>query len=175
MRYYINVLPPSPLFEHIQSLESQWQGQSASPPHLTILSPRQLLPDKTEDELVTSLQKATQHIPVFQIRLLQIGSFNNMENIHVCAERTEELANCHTRLELATRSLLIARPEAHANMPHPHITIADHLSIERRTAAWQTISNEQFPETFTCHHIQLLRRGPREEKWVLIQSFPLRT
>ena len=173
MQYYLNTPPPFSLLKRLSILERAWQIQGASPPHLTLVNPRKLLPEKTERELVAHLYEVRQKVRSFPVRLLGVGSFNEKENIHVCVERTEALVHCHEELTQVANVFLAPRSDAYANMPHPHISIVNHLAMEQREAAWQALSKELFSETFPCTHIQLMRRGPSDQKWILVCSFTL--
>ncbi|MCX6715166.1 MAG: 2'-5' RNA ligase family protein [Candidatus Uhrbacteria bacterium] len=174
MRYYLNASPPPLLLKRLQALEARWQGPSASLPHLTLLSPRERLPDRSEDELITQLLNATHNMSPFMIRLLGIGSFNELENIHICAERSAEIVACHQQLVDATRDLFASAAGTFTRLEHPHMTIADHLPIERRAAAWRALSEEPVREEFLCRQINLLCRTEHERTWFPVFSFPLR-
>lgn len=174
MRYYLNATPPLPLLTRLQVLEARWQGQSASLPHLTLMSPRERLSDRSEDELIVQLLNVTQHIAPFTIRLLEVGSFNEKENIHICVERSAEIVACHQQLVNATQNIFASPAGTFVRLEHPHITIADHLPIERRAAAWRALSEEHVREEFLCRHIHLLCRTEHERTWFPVFSFPLR-
>lgn len=173
MRYYLNATPPPPLMNRFLVLERRWQKQSASLPHLTIVSPRILLPNKSEDELVMEIINATQHISKFPIRLMRIGSFNDKENIHACVERTQEIVACHRKLLEATQGILAPATGLYTHLEHPHITISDHIANDQREAAWDALSRETFEDTFTCEHIHLMRRGEHDHTWTTVFSYPL--
>lgn len=173
MRYCLNTTPPFPLLEHLQTLEKRWQGNSASLPHLTLMSSRVLVSEGSVDDLMRRLLIITQDILVFPVRLLGVGSFNERKNIHICIEQTEAVSECHRKLVEATRDIFSPTAKNFVNLKHPHITIADHLPIDRRVEAWNALSEEHFQETFLCEYIHLMRREEHDASWSLVLSFPL--
>lgn len=173
IRYYLNLPVPPELSARVSLFERKWQGSAKSDPHITLVIPRLLQPNKTEAELIRKLENALAKVPVFPIRLTGLGHFSDKRVIHIGIERTQEFGRCHEAAMQAITDLLEPPNGEHADISHPHITLAARLTPANSEKAWQEARTQEWSGDFLCDRVQLLRLTPRDPRWSIVAIFPL--
>ncbi|MEK9156177.1 MAG: 2'-5' RNA ligase family protein [Patescibacteria group bacterium] len=167
MRYYLSALLPEPLAQKLAVIKRRWLGEIASPPHLTLLPPRSLAPERSESELVGILSKDLSAVAAFPVVMTRLGSFRRMSNIHIRVERTPALVSCHQTIALAVQGILLPAEGDFGHLPSPHISLA------RGKDAWRALRGEDFADRFLCQTVHLWGKENTGERWRQIGVFHL--
>lgn len=171
MRYYVYIGLPARLARRVDAISRRFHKRPPSDPHLTILIPRTLAPDRTEDELVAALRRAAAAARPCRVRYRGVGYFGARDFIYVAVHRTRPLVACHEACKRAVRGLLVA--DQPYLFSRPHITLAGRFSPEDGAAAWETIRRRTFDGEFRCREILLWRKDDHQARWSLVARFPL--
>jgi 2'-5' RNA ligase len=176
-RYFIGIIPPSPIYE--QAIEFKYyfkdhfQSKAAfhSPPHITLHMPFDWK-DKQEGELIDSLQKFSLSLASVPVTLTNFGSFPP-KTIFIQVGASNELVQLQLQVRQHCKKVLGLFNADYKDLPfHPHLTIAFRdLKKPMFTKAWAEFKDKPFDGTFSADRIALLKHDG--EKWNLFEEFPL--
>jgi len=173
MLYYLNIPVPTDLSERVSAFEQKWQGSAKSDPHVTLVIPRLLLADRSEQDLIARLEIAFATVPAFPIHMTGLDYFGRKSVVHIGVERSPAFAYCHEIAMQAVEEFLAPSAGEHASISHPHVTLATRLSPEKGERAWQEALPQNWSGGFLCNQVQLLRIGPRDARWIVVATLPL--
>lgn len=173
MRYYLNIPLPKTLEDQIKQIEKQWQGDSRSDPHITIIVPREAQSEIDEAKMIKDICEALIEVHPFLIILGKVGYFGDKSVIYLSIARTSELVRCHSTLVKCLEPFLEKNDSQFSNLPIPHITLATRLNGEKAEAAWQELKDLSLGPSFLCQQIKLLKIDSGKPRWRIVRSFPL--
>jgi 2'-5' RNA ligase len=164
-KYFIGIIPPSPIYEEAldwkKFFQSQFNSRAAlrSPPHITLHMPFEWKSAK-EHHLVESLSSFSDQFKPFQIELQGFGSFpprviyiQVVENLFLLHFQNQLVQHCKTELNLFNAN----RKE---QPYHPHLTVAFRdLKKSFFPEAWNLVKDELLNHSFNCQGFALLRHN----------------
>lgn len=175
-RYFIAILPPSPIYEEINQLKEfckenfNTKGALNSPPHITLHMPFQWKEAK-EEKLITSLASFVKTERPFEILAYGFGCFEPRV-IHISIQPNLVLHHFRNRLQLFFRKELNILNADYRGLPfHPHITIAFRdLKKSIFAKAWEEFSAKTFEASWQVRSIVLLKH--EDNQWRALKEFP---
>lgn len=168
MRYYLHIPIPNRLSRFVRAIETRYQGESRSEPHLTIISPHVLLHGVSENQLIEAVERAALAIIPFYVRLQGFGCFDDMDTVFIKVERSRRLTACHRALMESLVEVVEASDNPFVNLPTPHITLADHLKPRKCQELINWIGAVDVPPGFKSFEVVLLAQTKRENPWRVI-------
>jgi 2'-5' RNA ligase len=163
-KYFIAIVPPSPLLEEIQDIKNEfpdkYQSRAAlnSPPHITLHEPF-LWNSQNENLLITALSEFVQGRNSFTVELLNFSSFtprviyihvSNNRNLTELQEKLDQ--HCEVNLNLVSAE--------HHRQFRPHLTVAFRdLKKTLFFKAWEEFNRRSFSASFTVNKITLLKHN----------------
>jgi 2'-5' RNA ligase len=176
-RYFIAIVPPSPLFDQALELKNylrdQYQSKASlnSPPHITLHMPFEWKAEK-ESELVEALQQLSGSLKTVRIELKNFGCFPpRVIFIHITPSTDLGELQKHVR-RFCKKELGLFNAD-YKDLPfHPHITVAFRdLKNQAFAEAWNEFKEKEFEGSFMASSITLLKFV--EKKWAVTKEFPL--
>lgn len=166
-RYFIAILPPSPIFEEVLALKNYFKekynskASLNSPPHMTIHAPF-FWAEPRESELVDSLKIFATRTKPIEVSLSDFGAFVPRV-IFISVERSEELTELYKNLtEFCDNELSLMKDQPQKNKFHPHLTIAFRdLQRKHFDRAWQEFKERRFSASFRADAFDLLKHDGR--------------
>ncbi len=137
----------------------------AIPPHVTLLPPTAVPPDRFDD-FVAHLEAVCADTAPFRMVLSGTGTFRPVSPV-VFVQVSQGIAMCE-RLEAAVRSGPVERELEFTY--HPHVTIAHHLADEALDLAFDELAD--FRCSFTVASVELYHHDA-DGVWRVVRSFPL--
>lgn len=176
-RYFIALIPPSPIYEeafHLkQYFKDQYDSRAAlsSPPHITLHMPFEWKAEK-ESKVTLSLSEFASKVNPFTITLNDFGSFPPRV-IYMRVEKSGELERMQRDLERFCKVELNIFNSLYRDLPyHPHLTLAFRdLSKPMFVKAWEEFQERKFSKDFLADKITLLRYDGKI--WRVYKDFPL--
>jgi 2'-5' RNA ligase len=176
-RFFIALVPPTPIFEEIMDLKHYFKenynskASLNSPPHITLHMPF-LWKEEKEEELIHSLSNFAQQFKPCSITLQNFGAFpprviylDVAENKPLNTMQNELLRFCKVKLNLFN-----ANYKEYAY--HPHITLAFRdLKKPMFFKAWEEFQNKSFTARFDVEQICLMKHNGK--MWEIFRALPL--
>lgn len=162
-KYFIALVPPSPIYEQVQhwkeyfKVEFNSKAAFNSPPHITLHMPFEWKSTK-ESKLIEELSSFAQSQKSFEIELKNFGCFEPrviyiqvMENKELRTLQSALTRFCKTELNLFNANRL--------DQPyHPHLTVAFRdLKKALFPQAWAFVKDLDFQAQFSCQELVLLK------------------
>lgn len=177
-KYFIAVVPPSPLFEEIQTLKEaigvtyHTKAALRSPPHITLHMPF-IWPEGKEERLLQSLDGFCLNQQRLKIALNGYGCFRPRV-VYITVEDNSTLTGLQHELYRHCKLDLNVFNANYQNRPfHPHITLAFRdLKKDQFEALWSDVKEKSFQSTFEATALTLLRHDGRQ--WNRYRDFALR-
>lgn len=163
-RYFIGIIPPSPVHEEVQSLQNcfkeQYQSQAAlkAPPHITLYRPF-FWSDKDEGLLVSLLTPFFLGQEPTTIELLNFSSFPPRV-IFIDVANNEKLNKLQRELERFCK-ITLNLSDGDEDLPYrPHMTLAFRdLKKPMFARAWQQFAEMKFRASFVLDKTSLLKHN----------------
>ena len=176
-RYFIGIIPPSPIseqiLEHKNYFKEHFQSRASlnSPPHITLHMPFDWKSEK-EVELTDSLQRLSSILPKITVTLKNFGSFPP-RTIFVQVVPSETLDHLQYRLKKFCKKELGLFNAEYKDLPfHPHLTVAFRdLKKPMFAKAWEEYKDKLFDAEFLADRIWLLKHDG--ERWNPFREFVL--
>lgn len=177
-KYFIAIIPPSPIYEEINQLKEyckeNFNSKAAlrSPPHITLHMPFQWKEAK-EEKLILALQNFVSTEKGFQINLKNFSCFEpRVIFIHV--KKKDSLNLFQKRLQRFCRTQLNLLNAEYKDLTfHPHVTIAFRdLKKSLFPKAWNIFREKKFEGQFMATFIALLKYDTN--RWNVFREFELR-
>lgn len=176
-RYFLALVPPSPLFEECIALKeyvhSQYKSKAAlrSPPHITLHMPF-LWKTQNEDSLLADLQRMSQTLDVVDIEMNGFGCFAP-KVIYIQITPSQPLLDLQRKVRKFCREELNLLNADYKEKPfHPHMTIAFRdLKKKVFPEAWTEFQNKSFEGRFTASQLSLLKHDGK--RWNIFRTFLL--
>ncbi|MBI1770185.1 MAG: RNA 2',3'-cyclic phosphodiesterase [Bacteroidetes bacterium] len=164
-RYFIAVLPPSPVYEEIFSMKNYFRekynskASLNSPPHITLHMPF-LWKEKKENDLVNSLDVFAKGKEQFNIELLGFGAFPP-QVIFISVKENEQLNQLQYQFQKFCKTELNLFNAQYKDQPfHPHVTLAFRdLKKPMFVSAWNEFKEKSFSSSFVLEKITLLKHN----------------
>lgn len=177
-RYFIAIIPPSPIYEEINQLKEyckeNFNSKAAlrSPPHITLHMPFQWKEAK-EEKLILAIQNFASTEQGFQINLKNFSCFEPRV-IFIQVERNDTLNSVQKRLQTFCRTQLNLLNAEYRDLPfHPHVTIAFRdLKKSFFPKAWDEFKDKKFEGQFMVSSIALLKQD--QKRWNVLCELKLR-
>ncbi len=162
-RYFIAIVPPSPVFEEVLALKNyfkeKYESKAAlnSPPHITLHMPF-LWKEKKEDLLISSLQDFAADQKPATIKLSNFSPFPPRV-IFINVSANEELNKLQLNLHRFCKAKLNLFNAEYKDIPfHPHLTLAFRdLKKPMFAEAWSEFKDKTFSASFHLDKITLLK------------------
>ncbi|GHM99713.1 2'-5' RNA ligase [Cytophagales bacterium WSM2-2] len=166
-RYFIAIIPPSPIEEEAMALKNHFKekynskGSLNSAPHITLHMPF-MWKEKNEEKLIGALKSFVTDQKMFPIALSGFGSFPPRV-VFINVKPSEELNLLQSRLQKFCKSELNLFNAQYKDLPfHPHITIAFRdLKKDKFAVAWSEFREKTFEASFPVNRISLLKHDTR--------------
>lgn len=166
-RYFVALIPPSPVFEEVLALKNYFKehyhskASLNSPPHLTLHMPFEW-PEKKENALRDGLAGFAALQRPFAIQLNGFGSFPPRV-IFVDIEASENLAEIQRQLHGYCKRELNLFNAGYRDLPfHPHLTVAFRdLKKVAFAQAWEEFKDKPFQANFLATGVTLLKHDGR--------------
>lgn len=173
-RYYAYIaVPAGDLRKRVLAYENQYQGNSRSLPHITLISPIQLTPEVTETALVAAVRNAGRDYGTVPIQIKGVGHFNEYRNVHYCVTRSKRLLLLAKRVKESVRTIGTIATSYRAPRYHPHITLAQGITRDQGMELTR-LARKTFTATqFGCDRIFLLRIAEGGTRWQKIATVTL--
>lgn len=177
-RYFLAIIPPSPIYEEINQLKEyckenfNTKGALNSPPHITLHMPFQWKEAK-EEKLILALQNFVSPEKGFQINLKNFSCFEpRVIFIHV--EKNDSLNSAQKKLQRFCRKELNLLNADYKELTfHPHVTIAFRdLKKSLFPKAWDEFKDKKFESQFRVSSTALLKQD--QKRWNVLREFELR-
>jgi len=174
-RYFIAVVPPSPIFEEALALKNYFKEKYKSaaslnsPPHITLYAPF-LWEEKKENELNESLALFAEGRKSLTISLSDFGVFAPRV-IFISVEENQEFMDLQKTLERYCNDLLLLSGNSGEQRKfHPHLTLAFRdLKKKQFDAAWEEFKVKKFFASFKLEGFDLLKHDGKT--WHAIHHF----
>ncbi|MFA6082161.1 MAG: 2'-5' RNA ligase family protein [Patescibacteria group bacterium] len=174
MEYYVGVPLPQPLDYYIHVVRRTWGCRNKSDPHLTLMVPRSLLPNRTERELTTALAGIAAQPLVFEVSINGFGVFEEIGNLHLVVDRSDQLVACCKAIDHAVEGILAPSASKYAHIPSPHITVLDRLPQKDLALALAQLGPYKFgPTHLQCSTLHLFKDGNSTIGWQIAQTIRL--
>ncbi len=162
-KYFIAIIPPSPLYEEIDTLKNyfkeKYKSQAAlnSPPHITLHMPFQWKRSK-EEILISSLENFSKERTLLPVELQNFSCFAPRV-IFINVKKNESLNNLQKELQRFCRIELNLFHADYKDLPfHPHITLAFRdLRKSQFIQAWEEFKDKEFNRKFEFNRLILLK------------------
>lgn len=162
-RYFIAIIPPSPILEEALALKNYFKekynskASLNSPPHITLHMPFQWKAEK-ENLLIERISSFAQRHNAFEISLLDFGSFEPRV-IFIDVVKNGVLEKLQKELQLfCKKELNLFNANHKENAYHPHVTLAFRdLRKSEFAKAWEEFREKKFKATFSTTSIVLLK------------------
>jgi 2'-5' RNA ligase len=162
-RYFIAIIPPSPIFEEALSLKNYFKGKYNSkaslnsPPHITLHMPF-LWKEEDENELINSLSDFAKGQESIEILLTDFGAFAPRV-IFISLQMNEKLSQFQKQLEGFCKTELNLFNAQYKGRPfHPHVTLAFRdLKKSMFLVAWNEFKEKKFSATFFASGFDLMK------------------
>lgn len=162
-RYFIAVVPPSPVREEAQALKEYFRDQYASkaslnsPPHITLHMPF-LWKLRHEESLIQRLQTFAAGHAAFTLTLNNFGCFEPRV-IFAAVQPSEPLhALQHALTRFCRRELNLFNADYQDRAFHPHLTLAFRdLKKSSFAEAWNDFQSRKWVASFHVDAITLLK------------------
>ncbi len=176
-RYFIGIIPPSPIFEQIleykHHFRDDFQSKASlhSPPHITLHMPFNWK-DGKEVELIDSMQRLSSSLFPVTVTLKNFGSFPP-RTIFIQVIPSETLDQLQFRVRQFCKKELGLFNADYRDLPfHPHLTVAFRdLKKPMFVKAWGEFKDKIFVAEFIIDRICLLKHDG--EKWNPFREFVL--
>jgi 2'-5' RNA ligase len=177
-RYFIAIIPPSPILEEVMELKNYFKekynskASLNSPPHITLHMPFQWKEEK-ESLLIERISSFAQQHHAFEISLLNFGSFETRV-IFIDVIKNESLEKLQKELQrFCKRDLNLFNANYKEHAYHPHLTLAFRdLRKSEFIKAWEEFSEKKFRKTFSATSVVLLKHDG--EHWQIFFEACLR-
>lgn len=162
-RYFIAIIPPSPIFEEVLALKNYFKtkydskASLNSPPHITMHMPF-LWKEKKENELIQLLTEFAKGKEVIPISFDGFGSFPPRV-IFISVAENEKLGLLQMQLEKYCKTELNLFNAQYKDTPfHPHLTLAFRdLKKIKFVEAWNEFKEKPFSGSFDATGFTLLK------------------
>lgn len=176
-RYFIAVIPPSPVYEQALEVRTYFSDQYGSkaalnsPPHITLHMPF-LWKVQKEKDLFTKLQLFSTRYDPLKICLDNYGSFPPRV-IFMNVTESDALQALQKDLHKFFKTKLNVFNANYKEQPfHPHLTLAFRdLKKASYHQAWQEFSKKEFKAEFMMDKIALLVHNGK--RWDVLKEFSL--
>ena len=176
-RYFIAIIPPSPILEEAMELKNYFKEKYKSkaslnsPPHITLHMPFEWAAEM-ENGLVKQISSFARQQNAFAISLLNFGAFEPRV-IFIGVVKNEPLERLQHELEdFCKRELNVFNANDNEHAYHPHLTLAFRdLGKSEFVKAWEEFREKNFEETFRVESIALLKHDGK--RWNVLQHFDL--
>lgn len=174
-RYFIAMVPPSPVLEEVLWLKNYFKQKYKcraalnSPPHITLYKPF-LWNDNEEDFLLSSMNNFAVTCQPMTVELSDFSSFAP-KVIFINVLKNEGLDNLQTALyQFCKEKLALPSTEYTSRSFHPHLTIAFRdLKKSIFEQAWLEFKEREFKASFTFDKLSLLKHNGN--LWELYKDF----
>ncbi|MBS1977098.1 MAG: 2'-5' RNA ligase family protein [Bacteroidetes bacterium] len=178
-KYFIAIIPPSPIFEECLAIKEYFRDHYGSkralrsPSHITLHMPFLWRADR-ESDLLDHLKQCAEQLSPADIELKGFGCFApRVIFIHV--ENTEPLVQMQRQVRKYCREELNLLNADFQEKPfHPHMTVAFRdLKKKDFPAAWNEFGSKSFDARFRTTHVTLLKHEGL--KWEVHANFEIPT
>ncbi|HSI21042.1 MAG TPA: 2'-5' RNA ligase family protein [Verrucomicrobiae bacterium] len=173
MRFYVCIPLPVRLKEKVSTFSKEWEVQSKSEPHITIIVPRSLPEGVGLRELTGAIAGALSSVRPFIIQCREVGQFDDKQVIHLPIERSSGFADLHQALRTEIERVAGVDVAKFAHVPEPHITLASGMSPEKAEPIWDAAHQIDWTDEFACKELHLMVRGPDDPRWIVSTAFHL--
>lgn len=174
-RYFVAIIPPSPVFEEVQELKNyfkeHYQSRAAlnALPHITLYRPF-LWKDIQEEFLISSL---TDFSTTQQPTTIELSNFSSFPPrvIFISVSENEKLNKAQYELHRYFETTLNLFDAEYRGLPyHPHLTLAFRdLKKPMFAQAWREFKERKFAASFIMDRINLLKHSGK--RWEPYKDF----
>ena len=176
-RYFIGIIPPSPIYEKALELKNYFKEHYASkaslnsPPHITLHMPFEWKISK-EESLLLALKNLATSLSPCKVELRNFDSFAPRV-IFIKAIPSEPLLSIQHKLRQFCKKELGLFNADYRELPfHPHITLAFRdLKKTAFSQAWEEFSKKSFDAEFVADQMCLLKHDGKS--WGVYREFVL--
>jgi 2'-5' RNA ligase len=162
-RYFIAIIPPSPIFEEALALKNYFKEKYESkasinsPPHITLQPPFHW-GEKNENELSEGLVHFAEGRTSMTISLSDFGAYAPRV-IFISVEENQELKEFqHELKKYCTEQLHLPKTSGEDRKFHPHLTLAFRdLKKQEFNFAWEEFKVKKFSASFKIEGFDLLK------------------
>ena len=176
-RYFIAIIPPSPIYEEVEQLKKHfsdtYKSKAAlnSPPHVTLHMPFEWKKEK-EEMLCSQLKTFFETFPRFEVELFGFSCFAP-KTIFISVVNNLQLENLEKELLRFCKKNLNLFNARYKDLPfHPHMTIAFRdLNKKTFAEAWGEFKDQKLDEKFDVLRVALLQHTGKS--WEPLHYFSL--
>jgi 2'-5' RNA ligase len=170
--FFIALIPPETVYMEVEAFKTIMSNEYNSsralrlPPHITLIPPFWLNPDRL-NALSSTLKEFSKELRAFTIHFNGFGVFKP-KAIYIRNDYNQELMELQTDIAQEGKNLGFWSIEE--GPFHPHMTIAfKDLTKNDFERAWNAFKERKYEADFTVSSLYLLRHS--EKHWDVLESF----